>query len=95
MGSTQSTWGIFKYLFYLIMVRQQDLDDANKDEHKLTKDDKGIKWERSCTDIICCIIFLAFIVVMVGLSGFALTKGDPRKILTPYDSVGNACGMPD
>jgi hypothetical protein len=55
------------------MVRQQDLDDANKDEHKLTKEDKGIKWERSCTDIICCIIFLAFIVVMVGLSGFALT----------------------
>lgn len=31
---------------------------------------------------------------MVGLSGFALMKGDPAKMLTPYDSVGNACGMP-
>lgn len=32
---------------------------------------------------------------MVGCSFLALTKGDPNRILTPYDSDGNMCGMPD
>ena len=53
------------------MVRQADIDEANKSENKITT--KGIKWERSCTNILCCFIFTAFIVVMVGLSGFALS----------------------
>lgn len=51
-----------------------------------------MKWERSCTDILCCLIFTAFLVVMVGLSGYALKNGDPKNILTPFDSVGNKCG---
>jgi len=61
----------------------------------LKKEDKGIKWERKCTDMICCLVFLVFLVAMVGLSFFALTKGDPARIVTPYDSDGNACGAPD
>lgn len=72
--------------------------DRNKkmaDENKLDKKDKGIKWERSCTDILCCLIFLVFLVAMVGCSFWALTKGDPERILTPFDSVGNACGRAD
>ena len=55
----------------------------------------GMKWERSCTDILCCLIFLAFFVGMIGVSGYALSSGDPIKILTPFDSDGNQCGMPD
>jgi hypothetical protein len=55
------------------MVRQEDIDNANKDENKLKKEDKGIKWDRSCTDIICCFIFIAFLVTMTGLSFLALT----------------------
>jgi hypothetical protein len=73
------------------MARQVDIDEANKDENKVTE--KGIKWDRSCTDILCCLIFTAFIVVMIGLSGYALNNGDPMKILTPFDSVGNKCGQ--
>lgn len=72
------------------MVRKSDIEEAEK--HKLTDADKGIKWERSCTDVICCIIFLVFIASMIGITGYAISEGDPYKIITPYDSVGNKCG---
>jgi len=52
-------------------------------------------YDRSCTDIICCLIFLIFTVVLVGVSGYALANGDPTAILTPYDSDGNRCGFAD
>lgn len=55
----------------------------------------GMKEDRSCTDILCCLIFLVFIVAMVGCSGYAIHNGDPERILTPFDSDGNACGQPD
>jgi solute carrier family 44 protein 1 (choline transporter-like protein) len=73
-------------------VRKSDTDDANKEENKITT--KGIVWERSCTDVLCCLIFAGCLVVMVGLSGFAFSKGDPLNIITPFDSVGNRCGAP-
>jgi hypothetical protein len=75
------------------MVRQSDIDDANKEENKITT--KGMKWERSCTDILCCLVFTVFLVVMVGLSFFAWTNGNPENIITPFDSVGNRCGAPN
>lgn len=49
------------------MVRQADIDEANKPENKC--DQKGINWERSCTDVIFCLVFTVFIVVMVALAG--------------------------
>jgi len=32
---------------------------------------------------------------MVGITGYGVTKGDPYKIITPFDSLGNQCGMID
>jgi len=72
-------------------ARQADIDEANKDENKIKV--KGIKWERSCTDVLCCLLFSVFLVVMVGLSAFALKNGNPTNILTAFDSVGNRCGQ--
>ena len=68
---------------------------ANDASNKLEKGDKGIKWDRSCTDVIFCLIFVAFIVCTLGVSFYAYSAGDPASILTPYDSDGNACGKPD
>lgn len=70
-------------------------NERKAEEHrgKLAEDMKGgMKEDRSCTDIICCLIFLAFIVAMVACSGYAIANGDPERILTPFDSDGNACG---
>jgi hypothetical protein len=52
-----------------------------------------MQWERSCTDILCCLFFLSFVVVMGIISAIAFAQGDPLKIFTPYDSDGNQCGL--
>ena len=65
----------------------KDENDKAAQDNKITS--KGMKWDRSCTDIICCLVFIAFTVGMVGISGYALTTGEPLKIFTPFDSDGN------
>lgn len=35
---------------------------------------------------------MAFLVAMLGVSGFAISNGDPLNIIAPFDSVGNQCG---
>jgi solute carrier family 44 (choline transporter-like protein), member 2/4/5 len=70
--------------------REDDVNEANN--HKFEK--VGMIWERTCTDIICCIVFIVFIVGMLGISGFAISNGDPLNIIAPFDSVGNRCGFP-
>jgi len=77
------------------MARQADIDQANDEKNKLSKEDKGMTWDRSCTDVLCCLIFVVFLVVMVGVSFLGFTQGDPKLIVTPFDSVGNRCGAPN
>jgi hypothetical protein len=48
--------------------------------------------ERHCTDILCAIIFFAFLVTSIAVYGYGIKKGDPNKLLIPYDSDANACG---
>ena len=50
--------------------------------------------DRKCTDIICCIIFLAYFLLMLAIGAYGLAEGDPLKIITPFDSDGNQCGQP-
>jgi hypothetical protein len=55
----------------------------------------GPATDRHCTDILCCLVFLAFLVAMFvcGIYGFA--NGDPLLLTYPFDSSGNQCGAPD
>lgn len=48
--------------------------------------------DRSCTDILCCLIFIVFVVVLVGVAGFAFTNGDPYRLVTTWDYDKNGCG---
>ena len=50
--------------------------------------------DRSCTDVLCMILFYVFMNIMIAISIYAFAKGDPVKILTKYDSDGNMCGQP-
>lgn len=50
--------------------------------------DKG----RSCTDVICLLIYAAFIAGMGILAVYALIWGNPYRIINGYDSWGNICG---
>ena len=72
----------------------RESDKKEAEEKKSENDFKGMKWHRTCTDTLCCILFLAFIGSLVGLTGYGVSKGNPYAMVTTFDSVGNKCGMP-
>lgn len=52
----------------------------------------GPKRLRSCTDGLCAIIFVAYIISMVVFGCLGYFKGNLSNIAQPFDSQGNACG---
>jgi choline transporter-like protein 2/4/5 len=58
--------------------------DVNQTEFKLPK--------HGCTDIICTIIFLIFLIGLVTISVYAYVYGKPEELILPKDSMGNICG---
>ncbi|KAK7504491.1 hypothetical protein BaRGS_00004357, partial [Batillaria attramentaria] len=65
------------------------LKDAYDPSHK------GPIKKRSCTDIICCLIFLIFVLGLLAVGAYAYVWGDPKLLLYPMDSEGNLCGLGD
>ncbi|XP_060771447.1 choline transporter-like protein 4 [Neoarius graeffei] len=49
---------------------------------------------RSCTDIICCVLFMLVIVGYMVVGILAWLYGDPRHVLYPRNSTGMFCGLP-
>lgn len=47
---------------------------------------------RSCTDILCLLLFLVFLIGWGVVAGFAVVNGDPQRLLYPTDSMGRVCG---
>ncbi|XP_014770495.1 choline transporter-like protein 2 isoform X2 [Octopus bimaculoides] len=70
-------------------------DPASEKEEEPLKDRnyRGPVTNRSCTDIICCIIFIIFIVAFAAVAIFAYVKGDYKLLLYPMDSENNLCGL--
>ncbi|XP_038045351.1 choline transporter-like protein 2 isoform X2 [Patiria miniata] len=54
---------------------------------------KGPIGNRSCTDVICCLLFIAFLVGMGVVGYFAYRDGDPLSLVYPTDSRGQICGV--
>uniref|UniRef100_A0ABK0LSG2 Choline transporter-like protein n=1 Tax=Rattus norvegicus TaxID=10116 RepID=A0ABK0LSG2_RAT len=50
---------------------------------------------RGCTDIICCVLFLVFILGYIVVGLVAWVYGDPRQVLYPRNSTGAYCGVGD
>uniref|UniRef100_A0A671W4N8 Choline transporter-like protein n=1 Tax=Sparus aurata TaxID=8175 RepID=A0A671W4N8_SPAAU len=48
--------------------------------------------KRGCTDIICCILFMAVIIGYAAVGILAWLYGDPRHVLYPRNSTGWFCG---
>lgn len=76
-------------------MRRDDIIEAREHSknfnHQLDKD--GAKPavnmdNRRCTDLLFCPVFIAFIIVMVAIAGFAFGQGDVQKIATKYDMEG-------
>ncbi|XP_066523036.1 choline transporter-like protein 4 [Hoplias malabaricus] len=48
---------------------------------------------RSCTDIICCVLFMLVIAGYMVVGILAWVYGDPRQVLYPRNSTGSFCGI--
>ncbi|KAG7319980.1 hypothetical protein KOW79_017123 [Hemibagrus wyckioides] len=54
---------------------------------------RGPVSNRSCTDVLCCVLFIVVILGYVALGTVAWIHGDPRKVIHPTDSSGDFCGQ--
>ncbi|KAM6989509.1 choline transporter-like protein 5-A isoform 1-T1 [Tautogolabrus adspersus] len=61
--------------------------------HKFDPSFRGPVRRRSCTDVLCCLIFFIVILAYVALGIVAWLHGDPKKVLYPTDSYGQFCGQ--
>ena len=81
--------------FLLLFFRFQ-IDKFNKElEENRDSFGNGPIAKRSVTDCLCCLIFIAAIVGFCGASAYGWSNGDPKKLLTAWDSDGNGCGYSD
>jgi hypothetical protein len=39
-----------------------------------------------------CLIFFVFFCGMFATAAYGYAKGDPMRLITPFDSSGNQCG---
>lgn len=78
------------------MPSKQDDIDQQKYQDELKSRGKELEngpiSNRSCTDIPCCLIFIAFIVGFFVASGWGFQEGDPNKLALGWDSDRNGCG---
>ncbi|PNJ03428.1 LOW QUALITY PROTEIN: SLC44A4 isoform 1 [Pongo abelii] len=76
------------------MGKQRDEDDeAYGKPVKYDPSFRGPIKNRSCTDVICCVLFLLFILGYIVVGIVAWLYGDPRQVLYPRNSTGAYCGM--
>lgn len=55
----------------------------------------GPKEERGCTDILCCLLFLGYMIFMVVLAVEGITLGEPLKLVAAWDASYSPCGLGD
>ena len=65
----------------------RQVGELDLDESKLQN---GPVSDRSCTDCICCLVFVAFLVGMGFCAIYGFAKGDPVRLLTGWDTDGKS-----
>ncbi|XP_022065800.1 choline transporter-like protein 5-B isoform X4 [Acanthochromis polyacanthus] len=78
------------------MARKTDIPSSYYGEpRKFDPNFSGPVQNRSCTDVVCCVIFVVVILGYIALGTVAWIHGDPRKVVYPTDSHGQFCGQQD
>ncbi|CAL8299300.1 unnamed protein product [Lota lota] len=78
------------------MGKKEDRDSEPKEYGEPTQFDptfNGPIHKRSCTDIICCVLFMLVILGYMVVGIIAWLYGDPRHVLYPRNSTGSFCGI--
>ncbi|XP_053540259.1 choline transporter-like protein 2 isoform X1 [Ictalurus punctatus] len=63
------------------------------DPRKFDPSFKGPIHNRSCTDVLCCILFILALMGYFAVGILAWSQGDPKKVIYPTDSRGQFCGQ--
>ena len=78
------------------VVIEVNFTEADKDleNDTLPRDElkNGPISDRSCTDVLCCLILAGFICAMVYIGRFGYLNGDYTLLLTTFDADGLGCG---
>ena len=53
----------------------------------------GINQDRQCTDMLCLLVFGAFLLAMVGITGYTIKEGNVNQMIAPVDYAHNLCGF--
>lgn len=72
---------------------KKELIDQKENKRKYDPEFKGPIQHRSCTDVVCCIIFCAYMIGMVVVAAIGFYEGQPKRLLYPTDSDGKVCGI--
>ncbi|KAG7514794.1 choline transporter 5 isoform X2 [Solea senegalensis] len=77
------------------MARKTDIPPSSYygEPRKFDPNFRGPVHERSCTDVVCCVVFVIVILGYIALGTVAWIHGDPRKVVYPTDSHGQFCGQ--
>ncbi|PVD22195.1 hypothetical protein C0Q70_18000 [Pomacea canaliculata] len=73
------------------MAKGKKNDTGSPKEHDPSF--KGPVSERSCTDVVCCILFILCILGAAVCSIIGYARGDPNRLVYATDSAGNFCGQ--
>uniref|UniRef100_A0A8C5A8U2 Choline transporter-like protein 4 n=1 Tax=Gadus morhua TaxID=8049 RepID=A0A8C5A8U2_GADMO len=76
------------------MGKKKDSDPDSKEYGEAAQFDPtfhGPIHNRSCTDIICCVLFMLVILGYMVVGIIAWLYGDPRHVLYPRNSTGSFC----
>ncbi|XP_040607502.1 choline transporter-like protein 5 isoform X3 [Mesocricetus auratus] len=75
------------------MARKRKPPSIQGDPRTYDPDFQGPTSDRSCTDLLCCVIFTLFVMGYILLGLVAWIHGDPRRVAYPTDSQGHFCGQ--
>ena len=86
--------------FFILVLAMVDVGDRSSsgkygEAHKYDENFKGPIQKRSCTDIFCFFLFVAFVVGWGAVGVVSFTWGNPMKLVYPSNSKGEICGRGD
>lgn len=66
--------------------------DFDREDGKHNLAQEGPIKNRGCTDVLCLLLFIAFVAGWIVVGVYAFANGNPLKLVYPSDSQGNICG---
>ncbi|XP_074544588.1 choline transporter-like protein 2 isoform X1 [Halichoeres trimaculatus] len=74
-------------------LEEKNPDPKYGESRKFDPTFKGPIYNRGCTDILCCLLFIIALLGYFAVGIIAWSQGDPRKVIYPTDSRGQFCGQ--